>query len=599
MSADRVGDCGGGYNPAMTPPSRDPVPGGRDTTTSPEISTGYRDGMVEVVTDTFAVSTANQHATDAAVGVLADGGTALDAAVAAQFMLGLTEPQSSGIGGGCYLLHFDAATGNTTAFDGRETAPAAATGTYLTRISDDDPRPPVPDALRSGRSVGVPGAVAALELAHRRFGRIAWADLIAPAIRCAEEGFSVSHRLWASIDDAKTDLARCPEAARHFLDDAGEAKAEGTVLTNPDYARTCELIAEHGADALRTGEIAEAIVERVCRPSDTVTPGLMTLADLAGYQAVECAPLWSTYRGLRLAGTPPSSSGGITVAAILGMLEHHDLGAPPRNGVPAPELVHLVSEVERLAYADRDTFIADGYPLPDMLDRDYLRERAALIDMDRTMGTAEPGLPTNGLAAGRDLPEYGTSQVSVIDAAGNAVSLTTSIEIGFGSFHMVRGFLLNNTLTDFSAEPTDVHGRPVANRVESGKRPRSSMAPTLVFDGPDLRAVVGAPGGAVIIQYVVKILVALIDWGLDAQQAVGAPNFGARNTRVTAVGGEHPLIGEAEDGPARVLIDGLVSRGHRVQLADQPSGAAVLVVRPDGRISGGADPRREGTVGGI
>ena len=325
----------------------------------------------------------------------------------------------------------------------------------------------------------------------------------------------------------------------------------------------------------------------------------MTLADLAGYQAVECAPLWSTYRGLRLAGTPPSSSGGITVAAILGMLEHHDLGDPPRNGVPAPELVHLVSEVERLAYADRDTFIADGYPVPEMLDRDYLRKRVALIDADRTMGTAEPGLPTNGLAAGRDLPEYGTSQVSVIDAEGNAVSLTTSIEIGFGSFHMVRGFLLNNTLTDFSAEPVDAHGRPVANRVEPGKRPRSSMAPTLVFDGTDLRAVVGAPGGAVIIQYVVKILIALIDWGLDAQQAVGAPNFGSRNTRVTGVGGEHPLIGAAEDGPARLLVDGLVARGHRVQLADQPSGAAVLVVRPDGRISGGADPRREGIVGGV
>ncbi|MCK7676197.1 gamma-glutamyltransferase family protein [Corynebacterium pygosceleis] len=583
----------------MTPPSPDPAPGGRDTTTSPEISTGYREDMVEVLTDSYAVSTANRYATDAAVGVLADGGSALDAAVAAQFMLGLTEPQSSGIGGGCYLLHFDAASGETTAFDGRETAPAAATGTYLTRISADDPRPPVPDALRSGRSIGVPGAAAALELAHRKFGRTDWSELIAPAIRRAGEGFPVSHRLWASIDDAKTDLARCAEAARHFLDDAGEAKAEGTVLTNPDYARTCALIAERGADALRTGELAEAIVERVCRPSATVTPGLMTLADLAGYRAVECAPLWSTYRGLRLAGMPSSSSGGVTVAATLGMLEHHDLGGPPRDGVPAPELVHLVSEAERLAYADRDTFIADGYPVPEMLDHDYLRKRVALINPDRTMGTAEPGLPTNGLAAGRDLPEYGTSQVSVIDAEGNAVSLTTSIEIGFGSFHMVCGFLLNNTLTDFSAEPVDVHGRPVANRVEPGKRPRSSMAPTLVFDGPDLRAVVGAPGGAVIIQYVVKILIALIDWGLDAQQAVGSPNFGARNTRVTAVGGEHPLIGAAEDGPARVLIDGLVSRGHRVQLADQPSGAAVLVVRPDGRISGGADPRREGTVGGV
>ncbi|MBI8999769.1 gamma-glutamyltransferase family protein [Corynebacterium sp. CCM 9185] len=583
----------------MTPPSSDPAPGGRDTTTSPEISTGYREDMVEVLTDFYAVSTANRYATDVAAGILADGGSALDAAVAAQFMLGLTEPQSSGIGGGCYLLHFDAASGETTAFDGRETAPAAATGTYLTRISADDPRPPVPDALRSGRSVGVPGAVVALELAHRKFGRTDWSELIAPAIRRAGEGFPVSHRLWASIDDAKTDLARCPEAARYFLDDVGEAKAEGTVLTNPDYARTCGLIAERGADALHTGELAEAIVERVCRPSETVTPGLMTLADLAGYRAVECAPLWSTYRGLRLAGMPPSSSGGVTVAAILGMLEYHDLGEPPRDGAPAAELVHLVSEAERLAYADRDTFIADGYPLPEMLDHDYLRKRAALIDPDRTMGTAEPGLPTNGLAAGRDLPEYGTSQVSVIDAEGNAVSLTTSIEIGFGSFHMVRGFLLNNTLTDFSAEPADSHGRPVANRVEPGKRPRSSMAPTLVFDGPDLRAVVGAPGGAVIIQYVVKILIALIDWGFDSQQAVGAPNFGARNTQVTGVGGEHPLIGAAEGGLARALIDGLVARGHRVQLADQPSGAAVLVVRPDGRISGGADPRREGTVGGV
>ncbi|MEZ2190232.1 gamma-glutamyltransferase family protein [Corynebacterium sp. CCM 9204] len=572
--------------------------GGRDATTSPEISTGYRDGMVEVLTDSYAVSTANCYATDAAVGVLADGGSALDAAVAAQFMLGLTEPQSSGIGGGCYLLHFDAASGKVTAFDGRETAPAAATGTYLTRIGADDPRPPVPDALRSGRSIGIPGAVTALELAHRKFGRTDWAELIAPAITRARKGFPISHRLWASIDDAKVDLSRCPDAARYFLDDAGQAKTEGTVLTNPDYARTCAFIAEHGAEALHTGELAEAIVERVGRASTSVTPGLMTLADLAEYRAIECEPLWSTYRGLRLAGMPPSSSGGITVAAILGMLEHYDLAGLRPDGVPQPDLVHLISEVERLAYADRDTFIADGYPLPDMLDRDYLRERAALIDPDRTMGTAEPGLPTNGLAAGRDLPEYGTSQVSVIDAAGNAVSLTTSIEIGFGSFHMVRGFLLNNTLTDFSAEPADIHGRPVANRVEPGKRPRSSMAPTLVFDGPDLRAVVGAPGGAVIIQYVVKILIALIDWGFDAQQAVDAPNFGARNTRVTGVGGEHPLIGSAEDGTAQALVDDLVTRGHRVQLADQPSGAAVLAVRPDGRISGGADPRREGTVGG-
>lgn len=592
-----------------------PTGGGGDLATNPEIASGYRADMTAVRTGTYAVSTANPVSTEAACEVLRDGGTAADALVAAQAVLGLVEPQASGIGGGAFLLYYDAASGQLRAFDGRETAPAAATENYLRWVSDTDRTEPVPDARASGRSIGVPGVLRMLDLVHDAHGRADWQQLFDPAITLADSGFPISARLAGQIAESAPDLARDENARAYFLEPDGSPKREGTVLTNPALSKTLTTIATDGADAFYTGTLADSLVAAARAGSGGRTPSLITAEDLAGYEAKERDPLCTGYREHRICGMPAPSSGGMAVAATLGILENFDLAAlAPRNvdrngGTPRAEAVHLISEAERLAYADRNKYVADTdfVPLPGnspdtLLNEDYLAQRAGLIDPGRSMGTAQPGdFGPVPVGVGPQPPEHGTSHISVVDRYGNAAAMTTTVESAFGSFHMVDGYLLNNQLTDFAAEPIGTDGAPVANRLEPGKRPRSSMSPTLVFaegaDGGrgDLTHVTGSPGGAVIIQFVVKTLVNLLDWGLDPQQAVSAVSFGAANTPSTGVGGEHPAIDAANDGNDDPLVIRLRELGHQVSVAPQTSGLSAIVRDGDGLV-GGADPRREGVV---
>lgn len=582
---------------------------------NPEIASGYRAGMTPVETGSYAVSTANPIATEAACAVLRDGGTAADALVTAQLVLGLVEPQASGIGGGAFLLYYDAASGGIEAYDGRETAPAAATENYLRWISDTDRTEPRPDTRASGRSIGVPGVLRMLELAHREHGKTGWRELFDPAIALADQGFAISPRLAAQIAESAPELARDEAARAYFLQPDGTGKPAGTTLTNPALAKTLSTIATDGADAFYTGVLAENIVAAVASDAGGRTPGLLSTADLAGYQVKKRTALCSAYRAHEICGMPAPSSGGSTVAATLGILENFDLAAlGPQEvdrdgGTPRAEAVHLIAEAERLAYADRNKYVADPdfVPLPgnsaqSLIDRNYLKQRAGLIDPQRSMGTAQPGdLGPVPVGVGPQPPEHGTSHISVVDRYGNAAAMTTTVESAFGSFHMVDGFVLNNQLTDFAADPVAPDGAPVANRLEPGKRPRSSMAPTLVFDrAPDggrgqLTHVTGSPGGAVIIQFVVKTLIGMLDWGLDPQQAVSAVSFGAGNSPTTGVGGEHPAIDATDNGDHDLLVRRLRELGHDVSVAPQTSGLSALRRAEPGWI-GGADPRREGAV---
>ncbi|MFE3793394.1 gamma-glutamyltransferase family protein [Nocardia tengchongensis] len=600
------------------------APTGPDATNlalHPEVATGYRTGMTPVRTGGFAVSTANPVATEAACRVLRDGGTAADALIVAQTVLNLVEPQATGIGGGAFLMYYDAASKTVDAYDGRETAPRAATEDYLRYISATDHTVPQPNARASGRSIGVPGVLRMLEVAHDEHGKQPWRDLFTPAVNLADQGFKISPRMATQIAASKADLARDDGARAYFLESDGSPKTAGTTLVNPGFAKTLSAIAADGANAFYTGAIAADIVDTTATASGGRTPGQLALADLQSYQAKKRTAVCSPYRSHEICGMPNPSSGGITVEAALGILANFDLAAMKPSdvsgdgataldgGKPTAAAVHLIAEAERLAYADRDKYIADSdfVPLPGnspqtLLDPNYLKQRAALIDPGKSLGTAKPGdfgpVPLGNAA---QQPEHGTSHISIVDKYGNAASMTTTVESAFGSFHFVDGFILNNQLTDFSAEPADKDGVPVANRLDPGKRPRSSMAPTLVFDrNPDgsrgaLSHVTGSPGGAVIIQFVVKTLVAMLDWGLNPQQAVSMIDFGAANTPVTNVGGEHPAVNATDNGDHDPLVQQLRQSGDQVSVAAQSSGLSALVRDGDGWI-GGADPRREGAV---
>ncbi|MEV0292359.1 gamma-glutamyltransferase family protein [Nocardia sp. NPDC050710] len=605
--------------PNGTPVTAAPATGGATTSknisTNPEIASGYRSGMTAVRTQTYAVSTANPVSTKAACEVLRDGGTAADALIAAQTVLGLVEPQASGIGGGAFLLYYDAASKSVEAYDGRETAPAAATENYLRWVSDVDRTEPKPNTRASGRSIGVPGVLRMLELAHQEHGKVTWRELFDPAIGLADRGFPISARLAGQIAESAKDLAGDEASKAYFLNPDGTPKVADTVLTNPAMSKTLSAVAAEGAQAFYTGAIAEDIVAAVGSSTGGRTPGLITTADLAGYQPKKRTALCTGYRGTEICGMPAPSSGGSTVAATLGILENFDMAAlGPENvdrngGKPRAEAVHLVSEAERLAYADRNKYVADPdfIPLPgnspqSLVNKDYLKQRSGLIDLGRSMGTAQPGdLGPVPLGVGPQPPEHGTSHISVVDKYGNAAAMTTTVESAFGSFHLVDGFVLNNQLTDFSADPLGPDGIPVANRLQPNKRPRSSMSPTLVFDRAadgsrgDLSYVTGSPGGSVIIQYVVKTLIGMLDWGLDPQQAVSAVAFGAGNGPSTGVGGEHPAIDATDNGDRDPLVRRLRELGHQVSVAPQTSGLSALHRDGTGWI-GGADPRREGVV---
>jgi gamma-glutamyltranspeptidase/glutathione hydrolase len=588
---------------------------------APEIPTGFA-AKQTAFSRSYMVVAANPLATKAGCEVLKKGGTAIDAAIATQMVLNIVEPQSSGIGGGAFMLSYDRKSGNVTAYDGRETAPAAATENYLRWISDSVRTTPLPNARSSGRSIGTPGVLHMLDTAHREGGKLSWKELFDPAIKIATEGFRISPRMAASVTGSAAALARDPESRAYFLNADGTAKASGTLLTSPALATTFQTLANGGAAAFYSGALAQDIVDEIADTTGGITPGQTTLADLAAYRSVKRSAVCSTYRNVWVCGMPPPSSGGLAVAQALGILQNFDLAShkptalDSNGGKPTAFGVHLVSEAQRLAYADRDKFVADTdfVPLPGgstaaMLDTSYLRGRASLIDLTRSMGTATAGALATSSARGVHGPsaENGTTHISVVDGYGNVVSMTTTIESGFGAFHMTRGgFLLNNQLTDFSAAPTDATGAPIANRVAAGKRPRSSMSPTLMFrtadDGSrgEFRMATGSPGGATIIQFVTKTIVGFVDWGLDAQQATSMVAFGAANSPTTNVGGEHPNVDLSSSGANDALITGLRALGHTVGTGAQSSGIGTIVRRsnPQGffYLEGGADPRREGVV---
>ena len=538
------------------------------------------------------VAAANPHATAAGAAMLEAGGTAVDAAIAVQMVLTVVEPQSSGIGGGAFLLHWDGR--QVTALDGRETAPAATDEQLFMK---DGAAMPLREAIVGGRSVGAPGVVRMLALAHRRHGRLPWARLFEPAIRLCDDGFAISPRL-ARLLAAETSLARDPDARAHFFHADGSPKRAGEILRNPELAGVFRSLARDGADAFYAGEIARAIVDKV--RSHPTNPGVLAAGDLAGYTPVDREPLCFTYRDARICGFPPPGSGTIALAQILGMLEPLDIAAHApvkmpdgRWALPA-EAIHPYVEAARLAYADREAYVGDPafvqVPVQGLLDPAYLARRATSIG-DRSMGRAVFGVPA-GLSGARTsgipLERSSTSHISVVDAAGHALAMTTTIEDAFGSRQMVRGFLLNNELTDFSLAPAREDGALVANRVQPGKRPRSSMTPLIVLDaGGRLRMTVGSPGGSAIINYVGKVLLATLDWKLTVQDAIDLPNFGSRNGPTEL---ERNRAGQ-ELGAA------LAARGHDVVYVDLTSGLQAIERTPTGWF-GGADPRREGVAAG-
>lgn len=540
-----------------------------------------------VVAPHFMVVAANPLAVEAGYNVLKRGGSAIDAAIAVQMVLNLVEPQSSGIGGGGFILYHDAKTGRPVAYDGRETAPQAA---RPDRFLGPDGKPMQhKDAVVGGKSVGVPGTLRVLELAHRRHGKLSWSTLFAPAIKLAEEGFIVSPRLARAIaGDAY--LARSNATRNYFYDRDGKPLAAGARLRNPELAVVLRRIAREGPDAFYHGAIAHDIVATIA--AHPANPGDMTEEDLARYQAKVRTPVCGHYRAYRICGMPPPSSGGITVLEILGALEHFDMPALAPSSLMA---VHLFSEAGRLAYADRERYLGDPdfVTVPSgLIDPAYLRRRAASIRADASMGCAQPGNPAQEASANRyadhaALEFPSTSHISIVDGFGNALAMTTTIEDGFGSRQMTHGFLLNNELTDFSFAAEE-NGKPVANRIEPGKRPRSSMAPTIVYDRHGkVVMITGSPGGSTIINYVAKTLIAVLDWHLDAQAAIDLPNMGSRNGPT-----------EIEAGSALgALQTKLEALGHDVRAVEFNSGVH-SIVRTERGWMGGADPRREGVARG-
>ena len=537
------------------------------------------------------IAAANPHAARAGLDILRAGGSAVDATIAAQMVLTLVEPQSSGIGGGAFMLHYrpGRAGGGIAptldAYDGRETAPMGATPTLF---MDPDGKPyTFRNRIFGGAPVGVPGVLRMLEMAHRKHGKLPWRDLFQRAIRLAEDGFEISPRLHLLIRRART-LGDFPAARAYFFTAAGKAKPVGARLRNPALADTLRRIAEGGADAFYTGAIAADIAAAVRRAPRR--PATMTVADLEAYRAKARGIICRPYRVWRVCVMGPPTSGGIATLQILAMLERFDLARIAPGSVQA---VHLISEASRLAYADRDLYVADSdfvtVPVLGLLDRAYLGNRARLISAARSMGRAAAGiLPGRvGVSQAPDVAPkpVSTSHISVVDRWGNAVSMTTSVGTAFGSGLMVRGFMLNSQIADFSARP-EIDGRPVANRVAPGKRPRSSMSPTLVLDGEGrLVMAVGSPGGSRIIGYVARTLIAALDWDLPMQQAVALPNHVNRN-RTT----------DLEKGTAlEALRAELAALGHEVRIRRLTSGLHGIRVRANG-FDGGADPRREGVA---
>jgi gamma-glutamyltranspeptidase/glutathione hydrolase len=531
------------------------------------------------------VSAAHPLAAEAGNKILNDGGSAIDAAIAVHAVLGLIEPQSAGLGGGAFMLLYDANAKKVSAWDGREAAPAGATPELFL---DKDGKPMrFADAVVGGRSVGVPGVVRLMAESHAKHGKLKWAQLFESAIELAEKGFPLAPRLHVHLVNDRI-VKNDPAAKSIYFEADGAPKSIGTLLKNPAYAETLRAIAKNGADAFYTGAVAEDMVKAV---NGHANAGSLSKNDLSNYKVRVSDALCGPYRQYSVCGMPPPSAGGIAQIQVLGMLERHDL---PKMRPLSAEAVHVVAEAQRLAYADRERYAADDkyadVPVAGLIDREYIKQRGDQVRLDKSMGVALAGTPKGIKAAaleGDHYPSTGTTHFSIADQWGNIVAVTSSVESVFGSRLFVRGFFLNNQLTDFSLAPTK-DGVAVANAVAAGKRPRSSMSPTIVMDkdGNPVLAV-GSALGSVIINFVTKTLVATLDWKMDIQAAISLPHFGSRNGPTEVEAGT-----EAEKA-----IPGLKALGHEVRAVTLPSGLHGIMRTADG-WQGGADPRRDGAVAG-
>lgn len=551
-------------------------------------------------TTSFSVATAHPLATEAGYQILRASGSAVDAAIAVQLVLGLVEPQASGIGGGAFALVWNGE--EVMAYNGRETAPAAADENLF--LDHRGEALAFSRAVRSGAAVGVPGTLALLKAIHDEHGVLPWEQLFAAAITLAEDGVIISERLHRSLQ-SESALQRDSIASDHFFADDGQPHPVGHRLKNPAYAEILRNIAQYGINAFYQGPVAADIVKRV---KTHRRPGGIELTDIASYanRDLNTAPLCSVWRKYKIYGFPPPSSGHITIMQILYILDHlQAVETPLKDGIPAPDWLHHFLEAAKLAFADRNHYIADpdfsNPPAGDwqsLLKADYLARRANLITA-QSMGRADPGKPA-GMNSNYGIPiqqpESGTSHISIVDPQGNAISMTTTLESGFGSRIMSDGgtglkggFLLNNQLTDFSLSPIDENGKVIANRVEAGKQPRSSMSPTLVFDNEsgEFLATLGSPGGAAIIHYTAKALIAMFDWRLNAQEAIDLPNFANYNGPSVLEQGRFP----------KEWIESLEAIGHELKSSPLTSGLQAIQKTATGYY-GGADPRREGNVMG-
>ena len=538
-----------------------------------------------VVASNWMVVTANPYASDAGANILSRGGTAADAMVAVQTVLGLVEPQSSGMGGGGFLVWYDATSGELTTLDGRETAPFAATE----RLFQDDTGEPVKfwDAVIGGRSVGVPGMPALIQVAHSKWGKLPWKDLFKRAASLADRGFVVSHRLSGLLATEQQRMSSSIDALSYFFP-KGKSLSQGTLLINREYGNLMRRLAEHGSDIFYSGPTASSIVATIRVGNEN--PGLITLADLANYTIKERPAICTKFRSYDVCGMGPPSSGAIGVGQILGMINAYPVGK-----MRDPQTLRLIGDATRLAFADRGRYLADAdfvyVPSTELVDEQYLRSRASLLNKNIAIPTVAAGEPIASLSQRRapnsSIEQQSTTHVSIVDTYGNVLSLTSSIENAFGSRLMTNGFLLNNQLTDFSFKSSS-NGVPVANRVEGGKRPRSSMAPTIVLQDGKPVLVIGSPGGSRIISYVANTIVAILDWGLDVQKAVSQPHAVNR-------------FGTYEIEKATRLIEiknSLKELGYDVTERSLNSGLNVIMIQ-NGSLFGGSDPRREGiAIGG-
>ena len=563
--------------------SAEPLPSVAAESHAPEQGTGLTEQKLVYAKD-FMAASANPLATEAGYEILKRGGSAIDAMIAMQTTLGLTEPQSSGLGGGAFLVYWDNKAKKLTTFDARETAPKAATPALFL---DENGKPMgFMNAVVGGRSVGVPGIPKLLEDVHKRYGKLPWASLFDKPIALAEQGFTVSPRMAKSIEQNLEPLKRYPQTAAYFLPD-GKPLAAGTVLKNPEFARSVRLLAEKGSAPFYQGAQAQNIVRAVTDAVDN--PGKISMADLKNYRVIEREPVCAPYREYEVCGMGAPSSGAIALGEILGVLQNQDMKALGAENIHS---WRWIGDASRIAFADRDYYVGDpafvNVPALALISQAYLKPRAEEIrKADKALENIQAGKFGKAYAQGMAVELPSTSHLVVVDKDGNVVSMTTSIENAFGSGLMANGYLLNNELTDFAFNPVGADGKTVANSVAGGKRPRSSMAPTIVMKGGKPYLAVGSPGGSRIIGFVAKTLVAHIDWGMDIQAAISLPNMLNR-------GSQYEIEEKTAAADKAAALEKL---GYKVQIRDLNSGVQGIVIGKDGLL-GGADPRREGKVMG-